>query len=129
MPCFVVGQEKNKRINMCEIGGMIVPEHFTTTKHSRDTKGDFRKGEEEKAVRAEREKERGPFPAKGHTRTETKMRELKDNRRMKDGDKWQGNDITHLFMCLCVIQLGHQSIISLFLLLLLVLLRQSCNKQ
>lgn len=31
---------------------------------------------------------------------------------MKDGDKWGEKDIAHLFMCLCVIQLDLQSIIS-----------------
>lgn len=70
--------------------------------------------EEKRGTNAEREKDREKdlFSAEGHTRTEKKGRELKDDRRMKDGDKWREKDIAHLFMVLRAIQLEHRSITS-----------------
>lgn len=102
MSCFLprqdIGERKTlKRINTCEIEGMILSKRFTS-KPWGDTKGDFRG------------KERGTsfFPSRGAH----KDRELEDDRRMKDEDKWREKEIAHLFLFLCIMQLDHQSIIS-----------------
>lgn len=119
-PCFVARQENQlKRINMCEIGEMIVPNisQQSTQETQRETLGT------EKTRKEWRLKEReggggGFYSVEGHTRTE--RRELKDDRRMKDEDKWREKDIAHLHTLNYAVSSPQ---------LLLVLLRHSCEKQ
>ena len=47
----------------------------------------------------------------GALKDKEERKRLINDRRMNEGDKWRKNDITQLFMFLCVIQFDHQSIV------------------